>query len=87
MAHSKQALKGARQGERNRVANKAKMTRLKTVMKNLMAAVASGDKAKAAEMLPTVCKTVDKAAEGGVIHKNTASRRKSHAARVVAAMK
>ena len=37
MAHSKQALKRARQSEKNRVANKAKMTRMKTAVKSLMA--------------------------------------------------
>lgn len=87
MAHSKQALKRARQSERNRLANKARMTRLKSAMKGLMAAVASGDKAKASAMLPAVCKTIDKAAETRVIHKNTAARRKSLAQRTVAKMK
>jgi small subunit ribosomal protein S20 len=87
MAHSKQALKRARQSERNRVANKTKLTRLKSAMKSLMALVAAGDKAKAAAMLPSVCKTIDKAAQTKVIHKNTAARRKSSATRAVAAMK
>ena len=86
MAHSKQALKRARQSERNRLANKARMTRLKSAMKSLMALVASGDKAKASAMLPSICKTIDKAAETNVIHKNTAARRKSLAARSVAKM-
>jgi small subunit ribosomal protein S20 len=87
MAHSKQALKRARQSERNRLANKAKLSRLKTSMKALMALVAAGDKAKAAAMLPAVCQKIDKAAQTKVIHKNTAARRKSSAARAVAAMK
>jgi len=87
MAHSKQALKRARQGERNRLANKAKLSRLKNSMKGLMALVAAGDKAKAAAMLPSICNAIDKAAQGHVIHKNTASRRKSLASRVVAKMK
>ena len=87
MAHSKQALKRARQSERNRLANKARMTKLKSAMKGLMAVVASGDKAKASAMLPTICKTIDKAAETNVIHRNTAARRKSLATRSVAKMK
>ena len=87
MAHSKQALKRARQGERNRLANKAKLSRLKTSMKGLMTLVAAGDKAKAQAMLPSICKVIDKAAETRVIHPNTASRRKSLASRAVAAMK
>lgn len=87
MAHSKQALKRARQSERNRLANKARMTRLKSAMKSLMAIVAAGDKAKATAMLPSICKTIDKAAQTHVIHRNTAARRKSLASRAVANMK
>jgi alpha-methylacyl-CoA racemase len=48
MAHSKQALKRARQSEKNRVANKSKMSRMKSAVKSLMALVQAGDKAKAA---------------------------------------
>lgn len=87
MAHSKQALKRARQGERNRVANKAKLSKVKSALKALMAAVAAGDAAKAKKMLPAICKTIDKAAQTHVLHKNTASRKKSQVTRAVAAMK
>ena len=87
MAHSKQALKRARQGEKNRVANKARLTRVKTSIKGLLALVKAGDKAKAAAMLPTVCKALDKAAQTHVIHKNNASRHKSQVTRAVGSMK
>ncbi len=87
MAHSKQALKRARQGERNRLGNKARLSRLKTMVKAFMALVTAGDKAKAAAKLTAVCKTIDKAAQTHVIHKNQAARRKSQVARAVGAMK
>ncbi|MBP8300037.1 MAG: 30S ribosomal protein S20 [Planctomycetes bacterium] len=87
MAHSKQALKRARQGERNRVANKAKLTRVKSALKALMAVVAAGDATKAKAMLPALCKTIDKAAQTHVLHKNTAARKKSLVARAVGSMK
>jgi small subunit ribosomal protein S20 len=87
MAHSKQALKRARQGERNRVANKAKLSKVKSALKALMAAVAAGDAEKAKKMLPAICKTIDKAAQTHVLHKNTASRKKSQVTRAVGAMK
>ena len=87
MAHSKQALKRARQGEKNRVANKAKMTRMKSAVKSLMALIQAGDKPKATAMLTTVCKIIDKAAQGHVIHKNNAARHKGQVMRRVAAMK
>lgn len=87
MAHSKQALKRVRQSERSRLANKARLTRLRSAMKQLSAVVAAGDKGKAAAMLPTVCRVIDKAARSNVIHKNTAARRKSLASRTVAGIK
>jgi small subunit ribosomal protein S20 len=84
MAHSKQALKRARQSEKNRIANKAKMSALKTAMKALEAAIKAGDKAKATELALKAIKSADKAAEKGVIHKNNASRKKSQIATAVA---
>ncbi len=87
MAHSKQALKRARQSEKNRVANKARMSRMKSAVKTLMSLVKAGDKTKAAAMLATVCKIIDKAGESHIIHKNKASRHKSQVTRAVGAMK
>ena len=87
MAHSKQALKRARQSEKSRVANKAKLSRMKTAVKSLMALVQAGDKVKAAAMLAKVCKIIDKAGQGHVIHANKASRHKSQVTRAVGAMK
>lgn len=87
MAHSKQALKRARQSEKNRIANKAKLSRMKSAVKRLMTLIAAGDKAKATAMLPTVCKVIDKAAQGHVIHRNNAARHKGQVTRAVTAMK
>lgn len=87
MAHSKQALKRARQSEKSRIRNKIKMSRMKSAVKSLMALVAKGDKPKAAAMLATVCKIIDKAAQTHVIHKNNAARHKGQVARAVGAMK
>lgn len=86
MAHSKQALKRIRTSEKRRVANKSRASRMKTEVKKLMAAVQAGDKAKASELLPLVCKVIDKAAKQNVIHKHNASRRKSQAMRAVTTM-
>ena len=86
MAHSKQANKRIRTSEKKRVDNKSRMSRMKTETKKLLAAVAAGDKAKAQEMLPLVCKRIDKAAKQNVIHRHTASRRKGQAMKAVQAM-
>ena len=86
MAHSKQALKRVRQNERDRLANKAKSTRMKTEVKKLMTAIEAGEKQKAEEMLPFICKMIDKAAKEAIIHANTAARKKSQVSRAVAAL-
>ncbi|HLQ36965.1 MAG TPA: 30S ribosomal protein S20 [Planctomycetota bacterium] len=87
MAHSKQARKRIKQNEKNRLANKAKMTAMKNGLKALFAAVAAGDKPAATLLLARTCKIIDKAAKKDVIHDNNAARQKSRAMRVVAAMK
>ncbi len=87
MAHSKQSRKRIRQNDKRRLRNKAKSSEVKTILKRLQEVVAKGDKAAATAMLPLVCKKIDKAAKSSVMHKNTASRRKSLVARLVAAAK
>jgi small subunit ribosomal protein S20 len=86
MAHSKQALKRARQSERKRLANKTRMTRVKSSVKKLQAAIAAGDKGKAAAALQTALQDIDKAAKKDVIHANNAARRKSQAVRAFKSM-
>ena len=87
MAHSKQSRKRIRQNDKRRTRNKAKTSEVKTLLKRLQEVVTKGDKAAAAAMLPMVSKKIDKAAKSNVIHKNTASRKKSLIARMVAAVK
>ena len=57
--------------------NKAFKTALKTVMKKYEAAIASGDKALAAETYKAAVKKIDKAVAKGILHKNAAARKKS----------
>ena len=87
MAHRKQARKRIRTSEKKRVMNKSRMSRMKTEVKKLMAAVETGDKGKATELLPLVCSCIDKAAKQNIIHKHNASRRKGQAMRAVGSMK
>jgi small subunit ribosomal protein S20 len=87
MAHSKQARKRIRQNEKNRLRNKARMTAMKSSIKALFAAVAAGDKTKAANLMTKTCRVIDKAAKYEVIHANNAARQKSHVMKAVAKMK
>lgn len=57
--------------------NKAAKSALKTVVKKFDAAVAAGDKAQADGAFKAAVKSVDKAVKKGILHKNTAARKKS----------
>ena len=58
---------------------------VKTLTKRLETAVASGDAEVIAAEHRALVRLLDKAASNGAIHKNTAARKKSQAARLVAA--
>lgn len=55
--------------------NKAIKSKVKTYVKKVDAAIASGDKAAAQSALVAATSVIDKAASKGVYHKNTASRK------------
>ena len=57
---------------------------VKTLTKRLEAAVAAGDAATIADEHRTLVRWVDRAASKGALHANTAARKKSQAARLVA---
>lgn len=57
--------------------NKAAKSELKTMIKKFDAAVAGGDRAQADAAFKTAVKSVDQAAKKGLLHKNTAARKKS----------
>jgi small subunit ribosomal protein S20 len=57
--------------------NKADKSALKTAIKKFEAAVAAGDKAAATAAYVVAVAAVDKAVGKGLLHKNTAARKKS----------
>jgi len=57
--------------------NKAEKTALKTAVKKFEAALAEGDRAAAEEAYKVAVKKVDRAVLHGILHKNTAARKKS----------
>ena len=57
--------------------NKADKSALKTVVKKFEAAVAGGDRAVAEAAYKAAVQAVDKAVTKGILHKNTAARKKS----------
>lgn len=66
--------------------NKSEKTALKTAIKKAHTAVAEGDKAGAGLAYVSAQSSIDKAAQHGLLHKNTAARRKSKLARAVSTM-
>ena len=57
--------------------NKANKSALKTIIKKFDAALVSGDKAAAEAAYKVAVKAVDQACNKGLMHKNTAARKKS----------
>ena len=80
MPRSTSSKKRVRQNLKRRARNRWRSEQVKGVVKGFEQAMASGDKAKAAEQLKTVYHVMDKVAAKGTLHKNTASRKKSRLA-------
>ena len=77
MPNKKSAKKRVLVTERNRIYNRFWKTRCKNAVKKLMEAVAQKDPELAAKRLNEAQGVLDKAVVKGVVHRNTASRRKS----------
>ncbi len=80
MPNIKSAKKRVLVAQRNNLRNKAIKSNLKTVVKKADSAIASGD-AGAAEAARIAIRKIDQAVTKGVLHKNTAARKKSAIAR------
>lgn len=84
MAHGKSSKKRMRQSETRRQRNKSQLTALRTQLKKVRQAIATGNAEKAQAELRVTARALDKAATKGVIHRNNASRHKSRLAQAVA---
>jgi small subunit ribosomal protein S20 len=77
MANIKSQIKRNRSNEARRLRNKAARSELKTREKSAVTAAEAGDAQRASELLLLAQRKIDAAAAKGVIHRNTAARRKS----------
>ena len=84
MANIKQQKKRVRITTREREENLRYRSSVKTLSKRLQAAVEDGDAGRIAAEHRTLVRTIDKAAARGALAANTAARKKSQAARLVA---
>jgi small subunit ribosomal protein S20 len=86
MANTSSAKKAARQMVRRTNINKARKSRMKSSVRSVEEAIASGDKAKAAAALKAVEPILARTAQKGILHKKTASRKVSRLTARVKAM-
>jgi small subunit ribosomal protein S20 len=77
MANTPSAKKAARKIARRTAVNKVPRTRMRTYIRKVEEAIASGDKEAARTALREAQPQIMKAASKGIIHKNTASRKVS----------
>ena len=85
MANTPQSKKRARQIERRTDVNKARRSRIRTFLRKVEEAIASGDADAAKAALQAAQPELMRGVTKGVIHKNTASRKVSRlASRVMA---
>jgi small subunit ribosomal protein S20 len=80
MANHKSAEKRIRQTEKRTAINRSRMSRVRTFVKKVETAIASGDKSAAQSALKLAQPELHRAITKGVMHKNTASRKLSRLA-------
>jgi small subunit ribosomal protein S20 len=81
MPNKKSAERRVRATERNRLYNRYWTTRCKNAVKKVLEAVDAGDGTEAAKTFDAAQSVIDKAVVKGVMHRNTAARRKKLMAR------
>ena len=80
MANHKSAEKRIRQTERRTAVNKARLSRIRTFVKKVEAALEAGDKTTAQAAFLAAQPELQRGVTKGVLHKNTAARKISRLA-------
>jgi small subunit ribosomal protein S20 len=86
MANTPQAKKRIRRNARRAEINGARVSRIRTFVKQVEAAIASGDKEQALAAIRKAQPELMRGVSKGVLHKNTASRKISRLSKRVAAL-
>jgi small subunit ribosomal protein S20 len=86
MANTPQAKKRIRRNTRRADINKVRVSRIRTFVKQVEAALDAGDKAAAQAAITKVQPELARGVSKGVLHKNTASRKFSRLTRRIAAL-
>ena len=80
MPHHKSAEKRLRQTEKRTIVNRSRMSRVRTFVKKVETAIASGDKDAARSAFQLAQPELHRAITKGLLHKNTVSRKLSRLA-------
>jgi small subunit ribosomal protein S20 len=80
MPHHKSAEKRRRQTEKRTVVNRSRMSRVRTFVKKVETAIATGDKAVAQAAFQEAQPELHRATTKGVMHRNTVARKLSRLA-------
>ena len=86
MANTPQARKRIRRNEARTLINTNRVSRIRTFVKKVEAAISGGDKAAAAEALKAAQPELARGVAKGVLHRNTASRKLSRLSKRIAAL-
>lgn len=77
MPNIKSSIKDVLRSKKAYESNKSEKSEMKTCIRKYDAAITEGDRAAAEVAYKQAVKAVDKAANKGILHKNTAARKKS----------
>jgi small subunit ribosomal protein S20 len=86
MANTPQAKKRIRRNQRRTEINRTRVSRIRTFVKQVEAAIEAGDKATALAAIVKVQPELARGVAKGVFHKNTAARKFSRLTRRIAAL-
>ena len=86
MAHHKSAKKRIRRNARRAVCNGARVGRIRTFLKKVELAIASGDRASAQAAYRSAQPELHRGVTKGVLHRNTAARKLSRLSTRIKAM-
>lgn len=86
MANTSSAKKAVRKIERQTAVNRARRSQMRTYLRKVEEALATGDSATATAALGEAAPLLMRAAQKGIVHKNTASRKVSRLSKRVRAL-
>lgn len=86
MANTTSAKKATRKIERRTAVNRNRRSRMRTFVKKVEEAIRAGDKTAAAEAFKAAEPILMRAAQKGIVHRNTASRKVSRLAHAISAI-